>query len=427
MTIEVSLTRKGALLRAEERPLAVSLALRTALDRWKSTLPTEAQYTVHYLEHWIETGGARAVRSGARLVAALLQGASARREKVSSSTLVLSGKNWRDTMANSKPHYAYFPDVVERSSGGVHLELPWARRRDTVEQSRWLAERDWKLIPVHGLIDVAAVAKGVRRHRVVRHQCLRALKAVPESLAGLGEAISLFCGSPLLYSLVLEEAFSGLDVGQIFLTGEASTYGRALLKAMSEHAGITSEARQHGIVLPSRLDYLHSAASSRTVPLPTKMLVYDQHNAHVLSWMHANGVDVVQWDDPRLAAPEGWVRASRPSYVLFAAQPVPDDVLAQTLKRAGTLAREEGLPLVVRLHPRMRERATRGIIPREFEILTGGSLSEQLSRASRVVTLYSTLAYEAMVLGIPVTLIAKYPESIGAAFPSDPLIEVLEW
>lgn len=60
------------------------------------------------------------------------------------------------------------------------------------------------------------------------------------------------------------------------------------------------------------------------------------------------------------------------------------------------------------------------------QIMASGSLLEQMSAAARLVTVFSTLAYEGLVLKVPVILLVMGDASVRDAFPPHDLLEMRE-
>jgi hypothetical protein len=204
----------------------------------------------------------------------------------------------------------------------------------------------------------------------------------------------------------LENALSVLGPRALVTSSDAHRYSRLAVLTASRR-DVRSMVLQHGAPVGER------------IYLPVTADVMATWGPWCLQWFADRGVP-----GPRLVAagyPRGSTRSAttRPPgdarTLLFAAQPVADDVTQDLLERVfATMGERSDLELTVRPHPGESRRAVLAAIvaraptdvQRRVRLSAAGvSLAEDVGRAYAVVTSESTVGIDALSAGVPLVLL----------------------
>lgn len=419
-------SRQGC-LGALERSRQESIDLRADLDAIRRALPEECRFSIYYFDHWLDNAvAARNGRVGPRWMKNLVSLCQRSSLHVDCDTevIVVSKSNWRTSLARDEPHYAFFSDVVETTTGGLHVEFPWADPRRNRRQREYLASFGWRSVPFHSFIDVRQIRRAIATARSISCAHSQLASRVRTRNASIPGLFSAFCADHLVYCLLLEFSLQRYSQSwkRLYLTGETSTWGRAALRQRGLFG--YAEARQHGIVLPTQLDYLHGDGELSGIPYPDTLRTYERYFSGIFDWVRRAGGQVIEWADPRMTLPPNYAPPRQaPEYVLFAHQPVDSGLTRRAVRVAREVARELELPLAIRPHPSARSGESRWLIKSADVLLDRDALLPQLRRAARLVTLFSTLAYEAAMAGVGIVLARTGDAPVREAFPPDLHIE----
>jgi hypothetical protein len=232
----------------------------------------------------------------------------------------------------------------------------------------------------------------------------------------------------------MDEAGAALDVlrPRVALTyAEAGGWGRALMLE-ARRRGIATAGLQHGFIYRTWLNYLHegdemeadaSNPNDAGFPRPSKTLLFDDYaRLHLERHGHFPGESLIVTGSPRLDA---LVRAaaaltpaertaaldgagagpSRPLLLFVAKYTQAQHVLAPL---AAAVARMPEVQLAIKTHPAEAPEAYREIAAgcANIRVLPATApLAPLLSASRAVVTVNSTVALDAAVLGIPAVVI----------------------
>lgn len=231
----------------------------------------------------------------------------------------------------------------------------------------------------------------------------------------------------------MDEAGAALDIlrpAVVVTYAEAGGWGRALMLE-ARRRGIPTAGLQHGFIYHSWLNYLHEAdemepdlanAGDQGFPRPAQTMVFDEYaRAHLERHGHFPPGVVVVTGSPRLDAMVRTIGALSAAEIDAARQASGaagrDLVLfvgkfSQAQHVLGALAdaidRLPGVHLAIKTHPAETSNSYQAIAGnhRHITVLPAAAPLGPLLRASRlVVTVNSTVAIDAGVLGIPALVI----------------------
>ncbi|MGE3842103.1 MAG: hypothetical protein AB7I50_10985 [Vicinamibacterales bacterium] len=239
----------------------------------------------------------------------------------------------------------------------------------------------------------------------------------------------------------MDEAGAALDALQpscVVTYAEAGGWGRAIL-IEARRRGMRTAGLQHGFIYRHWLNYLHepdemqpspAAPSDAGFPKPTRTLLYDRYaEEHLLTAGHFSPADLEVTGNPRLAdlvaSAEALDDDERASVRASIGAAPEDHVVVVAAKYTQirrvfrrlceAVATRRTIRLVVKCHPA----ETPDPYERDAAGLSGivvapasASLARLLAVASGLVTVNSTVALDALVLGVP-TLVIDLPNNLS--------------
>ena len=352
------------------------------------------------------------------------------------------------------------PEGSAESYIGPVLEALEARARDRVSYvslgpaENFRARRWWHAatkrtdpgaaIPIESLAPLSRLADSNRLWRE-RHPMLRSLwdsAAVREhARAGPYDSWPLIreelAGIVLLQwtwsARAMDEAGAALDAirPEVAVTyAEAGGWGRAVILE-ARRRGIPTAGLQHGFIYDSWLNYLHEEDEMRSdpanpadagFPRPVQTMLFDEYaRSHLARRGHFPADSLVVTGSPRLDALVRTIGALSPQDIAAARQTTGADTrdlvlfvgkFTQARHVLGTLTeaigRMPGVHLAIKTHPAETPDAYQPIAKGHdhVRVLDAGAPLGPLLRACRlVVTVNSTVALDAGVLGIPALVI----------------------
>jgi hypothetical protein len=276
-------------------------------------------------------------------------------------------------------------------------------------------------------------SRDIRRHAVIGgYDCWPVIREEMAGIAWLQWPWS---------ARAMDEAAAALDVLQprVALTyAEAGGWGRALMLE-ARRRGIPSAGLQHGFIYRTWLNYLHEPDEmvadpgnprDAGFPRPVRTLVFDEYaRLHLEQHGHIPADSLMVTGSPRLDAlvraaaalsePEraaaleaAGAGPSRPLLLFVAKYTQAHDVLGPL---ADAVAALPGVQLAIKTHPAETAEAYRSVAQgrTNIRVLPASAPLAALLRVSRaVVTVNSTVALDAAVLGIP-ALVLGLPNNLS--------------
>lgn len=224
-----------------------------------------------------------------------------------------------------------------------------------------------------------------------------------------------------------------LEPDVVVTYAEAGGWGRALILE-ARRLGIPTVALQHGFIYRHWLNYRHEAdelqpaGSDAGFPLPTRTLVFDRYAQTTLELMGHVPSDALRvTGSPRLDEFAARIKALRSSTqtVRDSLGVAPDDHLLVLAAKASELGAHldalfaavsrDQLRLVVKPHPAESREVYLKRVPANAPIdvlAPHADLGRLLAAADGLVTMNSTVAVDALALGIP-TLVIGLPNNLS--------------